>query len=86
MSAERAVTAQANALAADVMAPAAYSLADLSPAFRDDIREMIIEAIEKTRREVVDWLEAHDGVNCDTQRLYRMAREHYGLTNHVDNT
>lgn len=33
----------------------------------------------ETQREVIDWLEAHDGVNGDTIRLYRMAREHYRI-------
>ena len=29
------------------------------------------------QKEVLDWMEAHDGVNGDTYRLYRMGRAHY---------
>ena len=41
----------ASAIAEAVMRPRAYSLADLSPAFREDLRDMVIEAITEARRQ-----------------------------------
>lgn len=63
--------------------PAALTTTD-DPMYTARLLARLRDALETERRnvtrEVVDWLEAHDGVNGDTFRLYRMAREHYGLS------